>query len=44
VAKLDAWVLFFKFCHKVLRKAVKIVEKWSKVLKVIIVKRAEGAD
>jgi hypothetical protein len=28
----------------VLRKAVKIVEKWLKVPKVLIVKRAEGAD
>jgi hypothetical protein len=33
--------LGIKFHHKVLRKAVKIVEKW---LKVLIMKRAEGAD
>jgi hypothetical protein len=30
--------------HKVLRKTVKIVEKWLKVLKMLIVTRAEGAD
>jgi hypothetical protein len=39
--------LGIKFHHKVLRKAVKIVEKWLKVLKVpkvLIVKRAEGGD
>jgi hypothetical protein len=36
--------LVIKFYHKVLRKAVKIVEKWLKVLKILIVKRAEGAE
>jgi hypothetical protein len=33
--------LGIKFYRKVLRKAVKIVEKW---LKVLIVKRAEGGE
>ncbi len=47
VVKFDAPVLFFKFYRKVLRKAVKIVEKWLKMLKVrkvLIVKCAEGAE
>jgi hypothetical protein len=35
VVKFDAQVLLFKFYRKVLRKAVKIVEKWLKVLKVL---------
>jgi hypothetical protein len=42
--KFNEQNLGIKFYRKVLRKAVKIVEKWLKVLKVLIVKRAEGAD
>jgi hypothetical protein len=33
-----------KFYHKVLREAVKIVETWLKMLKVLIAKLAEGAE
>jgi hypothetical protein len=44
VVKYDVLVLFFKFYHKVLRKAVKIVKKSLKVPKVLLVKCAAGVD
>jgi hypothetical protein len=43
VVKYDVLILFFKFYHKVLRKAVKIAEKSLKVPKVLLEKCAVGA-